>query len=244
MIQEPVNSFPIYFAIISLTMTALLLWLNRRLDQGLLRVDRSPKFNRKVAFDLALVIMITGFFGGRLLHVVFEEWLYYLTYPQEIFKFWKGGFVYYGGFITSLLASYLYLKYRKLSLWPWADFFTPLLSLGYAFGRVACYLEGCCYGNTFIPLQLIMVFAELSLFGLIVVCESRKWFTNPGQLFAVWMIGHGLTRFLLEFYRTDFRGEMLFGALSISQVISIAIVIFGLLIIRKSSIERTTTIKN
>lgn len=229
------SGFPTYFAILSLTMTILLFWLNKRLDSNssLLKIERAPKFKRKVAFDLAIVVMVSGFFGGRLLHIFYEEWLYYLTYPAEIFKFWKGGFVYYGGWIASFIASIWYLRYRKLEFLPWADFFTPLLSLGYALGRVACYFEGCCYGNTWIPLQLIMVFSELALLVLILVAERKAWFKNSGEIFAIWLIAHAATRFILEFYRADNRGSYVFDVLSISQVISVGLVLFGLSLIFK-----------
>lgn len=225
------SGFPTYFAILSLTMTLLLFWLNHRMSSPYLKIERAPKFKRKVAFDLAIVIMVSGFLGGRFLHVVYEEWLYYLTYPLEVFKFWKGGFVYYGGWITSFIASIVFLKRRKLAFLPWADFFTPLLSLGYALGRVACYIEGCCYGTTRVPLQLIMVVSELILLGLVLLTEKKSWFQKSGELFSVWLIAHAVTRFILEFYRSDNRGSYFFGTFSISQMISVLLVAFGFAII-------------
>lgn len=219
------NNFPLYFAIISATMTLLLFWLNYRLDQNIFKLDRTAKFKRKMAFDLSLVIMVSGFIGGRALHIFYEEWFYYLIYPQEIFKFWKGGFVYYGGWISSLFCAWIFLRSKNQKLLPWADFFTPLLSLGYALGRVACYFEGCCYGTTRIPLQLIMVFCELVLFGIILFLELKKKFKTDGYLFFIWIVFHASTRFITEFYRADDRGQLIANILSVSQVISLMIVL-------------------
>jgi phosphatidylglycerol---prolipoprotein diacylglyceryl transferase len=222
-------------------MTGLLFWLNVRLEKKLLKIDRTEKFKRKIAFDLALIIMISGFLGGRLLHVVYEEWLYYMIYPLEVFKFWKGGYVYYGGWFASFFCAWLFLRHGKLVFLPWLDFFTPLLSLGYALGRVACYFEGCCYGNTFIPLQLIMVFCELALLGAILFFERRNAFSKAGLLFLTWVIVHASTRFFIEFYRADDRGSMIFGFLSVSQVISILLVSLATLFVVKLNRDKLQT---
>ena len=177
------GNFPLYFAVLSITMTLLLFWLNYRLNQKVFQLDRTEKYKRKIAFDLALVLMVSGFIGGRFLHVVYEEWFYYMVYPQEIFKFWKGGFVYYGGWVASLFFGWYFLKTKNQKLLPWADFFTPLLSLGYALGRLACYFEGCCYGTTKIPLQLIMAICELFLLSVILVLEKKLLLKKAGLLF-------------------------------------------------------------
>ena len=205
-------------------MTVLLFWLNIRLDQKIFNLDRTEKFKRKIAFDLSLVIMVAGFIGGRALHIFYEEWFYYLVYPQEIFKFWKGGFVYYGGWLSSFMCAWIFLRSKNQRLLPWADFFTPLLSLGYALGRVACYFEGCCYGTTRIPLQLIMVFCELVLLAAVLLLEKQRKFKTSGSLFFFWVLIHAATRFVIEFYRADDRGKLIFETLSVSQVISLALI--------------------
>lgn len=228
------SNFPLYFAVISLTMTVLLFWLNHRLNHKVFQLDRTEKYKRKIAFDLALVLMVSGFIGGRVLHIVFEEWFYYMVYPQEIFKFWKGGFVYYGGWIACFISGWWFLKTKNQKLLPWADFFTPLFSLGYALGRVACYLEGCCYGTTRIPLQLIMVFCELLLLGAVLLIEKRQLFKKAGTLFLTWLLVHATTRFIVEFYRSDERGHMVFDILSVSQVISLLLVILAVMWIMRS----------
>lgn len=219
------NNFPLYFGIISLTTTLLLFWLNYRLNQKMFQLDRTEKYKRKIAFDLSLVLMVSGFIGGRLVHIVYEEWFYYMVYPQEIFKFWKGGFVYYGGWLAAMACGWYFLKTKNQKLLPWADFFTPLFSLGYALGRVACYFEGCCYGTTRIPLQLIMVFSELLLLVSVLMAEKRQVFKRSGSLFFSWVLIHAATRFFIEYFRADNRGQKIFNAFSISQLISLILVI-------------------
>ncbi|MGZ3690813.1 MAG: prolipoprotein diacylglyceryl transferase family protein, partial [Pseudobdellovibrio sp.] len=86
---------PTFFLVISISLSCLLVILSNR-------VDLFHK-NRKIAFDLAIIIMVSGFVGGRLLHVFFEEWDYYSQDLMRIFEFWRGGFVYFGGMFTAFI---------------------------------------------------------------------------------------------------------------------------------------------
>ena len=220
---------PSFFLVISLSLSALLVVLSNRVD--IFRRDR------KVAFDLAIIIMLSGFVGGRLLHVFFEEWNYYSQDYSRIFEFWRGGFVYYGGMFTAFAATFAYAKYRKIDYLEWADFFTPLLSLGVAFGRIGCLLSGCCFGQYCDlpwalegrhPTVLYLFFGEIAILFVILNLEQRKGYYLKGHLFAKWVLLHSLLRLNVEYFRDDFRGMFfhvpLFGLISISQVISLILI--------------------
>ena len=190
--------------------------------------------------------MLAGFAGGRLAHVFYEEFSFYQEFPLEIFKFWKGGFVFYGGFITSLIAVTAYLKFKKQNFYFWADFLAPYLGLTYAFGRMGCFFEGCCYGSHCElpwaiagrhPTQLYMVLAELILIAaLVVLSKNRK--LKTGLVFLLWVAGHAVNRFVIEFYREDDRGALISG-LSISQWISALLFLSALYLLRKLIIKIT-----
>lgn len=188
--------------------------------------------------------MISGFLGGRLFHVFYEEPQYYLHQPLAVFKFWNGGFVYYGGFLAALAASLIYGQFKSLKLLSWADFFTPLFSLAYALGRFGCFFEGCCYGQFCDlpwavhgrhPTQLYMVLTEFLTLILILFLEQKikKSHRPSGFLFLTWLLFHSLGRFLIEFFRADERGSTVFHNLSISQFISILIIISSLFFLKK-----------
>lgn len=228
---------PTFYLVLSLTCVIALLWLSNRLE-------KNRSFDQSTAFDLSVLIMISGFLGGRLFHVFYEEPQYYFQNPIAILKFWNGGFVYYGGFFFSFVASILYCHHKHLKLLQWADFFTPLLSLAYALGRFGCFFEGCCYGKTCElpwaihgkhPTQLYMAFSEL--FILVLILQLEKFFKKShkpiGVLFLVWICFHSLSRFLIEFLRADDRGSMIMGLLSISQFISILIIGSSLFFLKK-----------
>ena len=132
-------TIPTYFVFLSLLVTALILALPKYANQN--------KMDLPTALNISLILMIVGFVGARLFHVFYEEWPLYSTQPERIFYVWLGGFVFLGGAIPAVLAASLYLKLQKLEFAPWADFFAPLGALGYGFGRLSCFLSGCCYGK-------------------------------------------------------------------------------------------------
>lgn len=220
---------PTFFLVISVSLSVLLVFLSYR-------VDRFGK-DRKISFDLSIILMLSGFVGGRLLHVFFEEWPYYAEDLSRILEFWRGGFVFYGGMIGASLAGFIYLKLKKKNFLEWADFFAPLFSLGHALGRIGCLLSGCCYGTTCAlpwalegrhPTAIYMIVGELFIFVLLLLYE--KYEKSPaGHIFAKWVLLHSILRLNVEYFRDDFRGAFFdippFGKLSISQVISLILML-------------------
>jgi len=84
-------AIPTYLLIISITYSLGIVWVVKRSQK--LALDRS------MALDICLCVMLGGFLGARLFHILYEMPNYYWEQPKEIFKFWQGGFVFYGGAI-------------------------------------------------------------------------------------------------------------------------------------------------
>ena len=224
-----------YVFMMSVIYCISLLWAIKRADQ--------KGLSRHKTLDYSLVIMISGVLGARLVHVIFEYPDYYLKYPFDIFLLYQGGFVFYGGFLFAFLGCFIIIKYRKDSLTLWMDFFTPIISFGYALGRIGCFLGGCCYGKpssiswaiTFspdalapanIPLhptQLYLSGSEFIIFALILFAEKKKLFPK-GCLFYFWLLLHSISRLIVEPFRGDFRGEV-FLSLSLSSWISVFFIV-------------------
>ena len=225
---------PTFFLIISLSLSCLLFFLSYRVEQF--------SKNRKIAFDIALLLMASSFIGARLLHIFYEEWAYYRAQPLQIFYFWNGGFVFFGGLILCLITGYIYARTKKINFLEWADFFTPLFSLGHALGRVGCFLSGCCFGAPCAlpwayagkhPTALYLAGGEFMIFLLLLLFEKKQVCKfMSGGLFAKWLLLHSLLRFNVEYFRDDFRGLFinlpLLGSLSVSQVISLVIIVLSL----------------
>lgn len=103
--------------------------------------------------DAGVWLILGAVVGARALYVVsywdtlFSDPLFPNAAWTEVFMVQRGGLVYYGGLIGACLACVLYARARKLALWKLADVFAPSIALGYVFGRIGCFLNGCCYGR-------------------------------------------------------------------------------------------------
>lgn len=229
---------PTFFIVISLGLSLLLYYLSYRVSQF--------KKDRKTAFNIVLVLMISGFIGGRLMHVIYEEPSYYIENPWQVFSFWNGGFVFFGGLLLSWLSVWGYCRWMRLSFLDWADFYTPILSLGHAVGRLGCLMAGCCFGSYCRlpwsidgrhPAPLYLIFGEFVILALILSFEryfrNQKISIPKGIFFFVWLLLHSIIRFFVEFIRDDFRGLFwkfpILGDLSISQMISLVLIITALI---------------
>jgi phosphatidylglycerol:prolipoprotein diacylglycerol transferase len=61
-------------------------------------------------------------------------------------KFWAGGLTYYGGLIGASLAAFVLLRRDRFPFWKAADMAGFTIPIGLVFGRVGCFLAGCCFG--------------------------------------------------------------------------------------------------
>lgn len=231
-------SLPTYLVYLSLLYCFLIFYTYKRALQ--------KRKSLGTALDLALIMMVMGFVGGRLLHVIFESPFTYQEDWKQIFYFWQGGFVFYGGMGSAFICclAYLFFKDGKKtrSTWlQWADFYAPIIALGYGLGRISCFLAGCCYGTACQlpwavvfpwdihgiarhPVQLYMTTWELCLFAFLIWKEQKN--KKSGAVFFAWLLGHGLGRVVFEQFRDDFRGDFL-SSLSLSTWISLALILLA-----------------
>lgn len=201
--------------------------------------------------DLFFVILVCGILGARLLYVLIN-FAYFQHNLLEIFTIWKGGLVFFGGFIGGITGSIVMLKIKKLPVFKSADIIAPGVALGHAIGRLGCFFAGCCYGRectlpfavTFThpeslapldvylhPTQIYMVVANLCLFFILVWIQKHKRFN--GMVFVSYIIIYSVFRFIIEFFRGDFRGNFFFDFLSLSQGIGALVTIIALILMVK-----------
>ncbi len=211
------------------------------------------QLSRSIALDLSLIIMVASFVGSRMFHVFYENFDHYAEAPLKILYFWEGGFVYYGGAIFSALAVAIYLYFKAPKNFEcYFDLFAPVMSLAYILGRSACFLAGCCYGESCElpwavdgrhPTQLYAMIFELGTLILILGLEktplkSRRpqVLKKEGAVFYVWIFLHALGRLIMEQFRDDFRGANL--GLSISSWISVFVMLLGFFMLVKKPIPK------
>lgn len=206
---------------------------------------------KDLIFGLAFTCIISGIAGAKLLHYIVDI-KYYLADPSRFLQF-GSGFVVYGGIISGVICGYLYCRHYKLDFATYFDLIMPSVALAQAFGRIGCFLAGCCYGKqtssiigvTFshspfapnniklIPTQLISSISLFVLTLLLVIYADKKW-RRPFQVAGLYMILYSAGRFIIEFFRGDEeRGFIAF--LSTSQFISIFILIGGIILYNLNS---------
>ncbi len=188
--------------------------------------------------DLIFWIVAWGLVGARLFYVLLYP-DFYLHSPLDILKLYKGGLVFFGGLIFGIIACFINFRNKKLPVLKTLDVLILYLPLAHAFGRIGCFLNGCCSGKptdlawgicfpghlyAVHPTQLYSSFLLLILFLVLYVIRGKQSF--EGQIFSLYLIFYGIIRFLIEFLRDN----PVFGlGLSIYQFISIGLICAGII---------------
>jgi phosphatidylglycerol:prolipoprotein diacylglycerol transferase len=148
-----------------------------------------------------------------------------------------GGSVFYGGLIGGFLAGLLCVRKKRLPLPEYTDMLAPAIPFFHIFGRVGCFLGGCCYGVEsrfgFIfrqalvaeangvrrfPVQLAEALGNLLIFLLLAALLKKN--ALKGRLMASYLLLYSVMRFVLEFWRGDAARGIIYG-LSTSQWVSL-----------------------
>lgn len=209
----------------------------------LLGVYRAKKYNmsEEAVLDIAIFGLIAGFLGAKLLFVI-VEFEQFMKDPMSVLG--SEGFVVYGGIILGILAAIIYCKVKKLEFLAYFDLLCSSISFAQGFGRLGCFLAGCCYGREttsflgvvfpegcmapagvkLLPTQLFSSAGDFIITAILIWYYKRNKYT--GNVGALYCILYGVGRFFLEYLRSDDRGGV--GMFSTSQLISFVIVGIGI----------------
>jgi phosphatidylglycerol---prolipoprotein diacylglyceryl transferase len=207
-----------------------------------LRRARDRKLDGTRVMDLGIYIIISALIGAKLLLLV-TDFEAFRQNPAELLNLLREGGVFYGGLIVAVLVALWYIRRVGLPLWTTCDVFAPGIALGHVVGRFGCFFAGCCFGKptsvpwaiTFTdpfaaanvgtplnvplhPTQLYEAGAEFLILIVLLTTEKlgRKF---AGRTFWLYMLLYAVSRFVIEFYRGDERGNV--GPLSTSQFVSV-----------------------
>ncbi|MDB5038402.1 MAG: lgt [Bacteriovoracaceae bacterium] len=186
-------------------------------------VRRAPRYGVSAEFisNLSWILVVGGVVGGRLGYIIFEESISDL-FSFKLFEVWKGGMVFYGGFIVAVLGALYYSRKHKVPFLTVADIMAPTIALGHAFGRIGCLFAGCCYGKqctlpwaiTFtnplslaplhVPLHPTQLYESIGLFltvGILLLVQKHQKFM--GEIFVVYLSLYAILRTTVETFRGD-----------------------------------------
>ena len=112
------------------------------------RDARTRHFNPDHVTDLAFWGLLWGIIGTRVFHILLFPSEYSWSDPIGWIAVWRGGLVFQGAFPPVILVFIIYCKKHHLPIWKMADIVCPYIPLGHAFGRLGCFMHGCCFGKT------------------------------------------------------------------------------------------------
>lgn len=190
-----------------------------------------------IIMDVCLIAIVAGFIGAKLLYII-VNFKTFLVSPKDVIGF--SGFVVYGGIIVGTAAIYVFSKIKKFNAFEYLDFMVPFIALVQGFGRLGCFMAGCCYGaptDSFLgvvfpegslapagiklwPTQLFSSAGDFVIAGILFAFSLKN--KKTGNVCILYMLLYGIGRFIVEIFRNDNRGSV--GFLSTSQFISIFIV--------------------
>jgi phosphatidylglycerol---prolipoprotein diacylglyceryl transferase len=195
--------------------------------------------------DSLITHMLIGMFlGARIFYVFIYNWDYYSQHFTDLFAVWKGGLSYHGALVGLLCGGYLFAKRNKVT---WAEVMdNTALSGAWAvfFGRMGNFINGELYGRTTDasvgmifkgggpyprhPSQLYEGFSEGLLLPIILWAILPR-VKNQGVIASVYLIGYGVFRFIVEYFReADAQlGYYFGGTITMGQILCLFMIATG-----------------
>ena len=206
------------------------------------------KLNFSYFEDFLSWAVVSVIIGGRLGYIFFYNLNFYLENPLFILKIWEGGMSFHGGLLGLIFSIFLYSKLKKIDFIELSNLVSACAPFGLFLGRIANFVNkelvgkptDSNWGVLFIendvlrhPSQLYeSLFEGLVLFFLILYVFFKNYhkFVN---IFAVFFIFYGLSRFALEFYREpDEHIGYIFQNFSMGQLLSFPMIIIGIVFLK------------
>lgn len=210
------------------------------------------KRDKKNIWDFIIIEgygLLGGIIGSKLLYIIVSfndiPWDR-IGEPEVLASLIGGGFVFYGGLILAVALVFLGGKIHKIDAWDYISNYAFAIPLAHGFGRIGCFLAGCCYGIPYdgpiavvypensiiapsgIPMFPVQIVETCCLFVISIVLFLFYWFRKTEFCLPMYFILYGIARFILEYFRFDaYRGKFL--SLYTSQWISIGMVVVGIL---------------
>ena len=195
-------------------------------------------------WDLVFYIAVGAVLGGRLGYALFYNTGYYLSHPLEILWVWTGGMSFHGGLIGVVLAVVLFARRSQRRFFEVADFLAPLCAPGLLAGRIGNFINQELWGRVSdVPWAMVFpaggplprhpsqlyeaVLEGVILFVIVWSFASKP--RRPGQVSGLFLLGYGVFRFFVEFYREPdvHLGPIALDWMTMGQLLSIPLIVAG-----------------
>jgi phosphatidylglycerol:prolipoprotein diacylglycerol transferase len=253
-----IGGFPIRsFGVMLLVGFALGTWL---------AVRRAGKYgiDKDALTSLAVWAVLMGVFGARVFWVL-QEWSFYSKNPAQILKVTEGGMTSYGGIVFGLLTVVIWCRRTKVPFPLVFDLLAAPALVMHGFGRIGCFLNGCCYGSpcelpwavtvhpelgpTYLghPAQLYDTLMAFAGAGFLLWYERRTFAVRrPGTYGALFFVLYGISRFVYELFRSGYSSESTWGVpMTDAQVMALVMIVGGVIwllaLARRPSVSEFST---
>lgn len=246
---------PILFQIGNITIYSYGLFMALGILSAIFCITKLAKkrgYNEDHILNFCIITVVGGILGGKIMFIIVE--LPNIIKDTSILLDFGNGFVVYGALIGGALSAIFYAKKKGWNIWSILDILVPAVAIGQGFGRIGCFMAGCCYGaptNLTIgvdfknspyaphgvhvhPTQIYSSVFDflLAIFLLRLLSKNKK----EGTVGIAYIIIYSVGRFFVEFLRNDPRGHV--SILSTSQFISIFTFIIGILMLNKDKFKK------
>ncbi len=196
------------------------IWYSKRLVSNASLWDgKKPTATPAQIDDMLLWATLGVIGGGRLGYVLFYDPVRFMANPLQIFQLWNGGMSFHGGFLGVVVALLIFGRKHGIGLDKLLDLGAASVPVGLGLGRLANFVRGELFGRVS-DVPWAMVFPdggpqprhpsqlyEFALEGLVLFIAVRiathhfRVLSKPGMASAIFAIGYGLSRIVIEFAR-------------------------------------------
>ena len=230
------GSIPMYNFLIGIGTILAFIFLDREISKSTI----SFKVHNKIYYSL-IIALLACFAGAKIFEMVYHNT------PFTLDNFMSGGFTFLGGLITGVVFYISAALLFGIKLNIAVNIAVPYLALAHAFGRIGCFLGGCCYGrptDSFLGVMFPQGSLPAQHFGSHTHLHPTQLYESVGVFiiffclirlvkfnYRIWfyLISYGTIRFVVEIFRADDRGSIITDVISPSQIISLVFITIGVI---------------
>ncbi len=198
------------------------------------RKAKARGLSAELVDNAAVVAVVAGLIGARLFYIIFLGRGMGIV---EMLEVWKGGLSSHGGYLFGIIFGLGYLRYKKANFVAYADAVLPYLLVGWAIGRIGCFLNWDSFGKITSAAWAVTVYAEprhptqlyeslgyLLVFAIVFKVQALPFWRETrraGAAAALALAGFALTRFVVDFWRDDVAAYLIMSR-AVTIVIAVA----------------------
>jgi phosphatidylglycerol:prolipoprotein diacylglycerol transferase len=149
------------------------------------------KLSNSQIMDMCVLCVISGVLGSRVLYIL--QNISSFTSFFDLFKVWEGGLSFHGGLMGGTIAMVIFLKKKQIPVLRASDAIVPCVLVGLSWGRIGCFMNGCCFGKvTGVPWSVKFpagspAFYKHQNLGLLAEGATSSLAVHPAQFYATVM---------------------------------------------------------